>query len=97
MRATGTKVALMSIGRYLIVLLAGLASLAASSASAARPPHPWCMVVQDVSGVWACAFDSFAQCRQEARSGNEGFCAPNPGYPSPRPAAPRAHARKAPR
>jgi hypothetical protein len=54
------------------------------------------MVVQDVSGVWACAFDSFEQCREEARSGNEGFCAANPFYSSP-PAKPaRAH-RAAPR
>ena len=64
--------------------------------AAARTPHPWCMVVQDYSGVIACAFDSFEQCRVEARSGNEGFCMSNPFYSSP-PARP-AHARhKAPR
>jgi hypothetical protein len=51
------------------------------------------MVVQDYSGFWACAFDSFAQCREEARSGNEGFCAPNPFYPPP--TAKPAHARRA--
>jgi hypothetical protein len=68
---------------------------ASTPAAAARPPHPWCMVVQDLSGVWACAFDSFEQCRVEARSGNEGFCAPNPFYAPPPAHAtpPRRHRR----
>jgi len=82
--------------RSSIVVLATLASFAGSSAGAARPPHPWCMIVQDVSGVWACAFDSFEQCRTEARSGNEGFCAPNPFHPSS-PARPTHKRRRTPR
>ena len=71
--------------RLMLGVLAGVAAMAAQDprAEAARTPHPWCMVVQDYSGVWACAFDSFEQCRAEARSGNEGFCAPNPSYPAP--------------
>ncbi len=76
--------------RLMLGVLAGVASMMVQAplAEAARTPHPWCMVVQDFSGVWACAFDSFAQCREEARSGNEGFCAPNPFY-----VAPPVHAR----
>jgi hypothetical protein len=68
-----------------LVVLAG--AILQLPAAAARVSHPWCMIVQDVSGVWACAFDSFEQCREEARSGNEGFCAPNPAHP------PQPHAR----
>jgi hypothetical protein len=74
-----------------IVLLAVLA--ASASANAARPPHPWCMVVQDRSGIWACAFDSFEQCYEEARPGNMGFCARNPSYPPPIAHAKPAHRR----
>jgi hypothetical protein len=47
------------------------------------------MVFQDRSGVWACAFDSFEQCREEARAGNMGFCTSNPFYQ----ARPPVHAR----
>jgi hypothetical protein len=43
--------------------------------------HPWCMVYQDVSGAWACRYDSFAQCRAWARAANQGFCAQNPASP----------------
>jgi len=87
----------MAIARKLTLgVVAGVAGLTAQvSPAAARVPHPWCMVVQDFSGVWACAFDSFAQCREEARSGNEGFCAPNPFY-SPPPVKP-AHTHRATR
>ena len=66
-----------------------LAVFAASNAHAAWAPHPWCMVFQDRSGVWACAFDSFEQCREEARPGNMGYCTSNPFYPAP----PPVHAR----
>jgi hypothetical protein len=52
-------------------------------------PHPWCLVIQDQDDGWACGFDSFEQCRAEARSGNTGFCAANPFY-----AAPTAPAKK---
>jgi hypothetical protein len=78
-----------------IGLIAAMAAMTAglSIAHASRPPHPWCMVVQDYSGVWACAFDSFEQCREEARSGNEGFCAANPFYPRPAKPAHRAAPR----
>ena len=69
------------IGLLLAVVL--LAVFAASNAHAVRPPHPWCMVVQDRSGIWACAFDSFEQCYEEARPGNQGFCTRNPFYPPP--------------
>jgi len=75
-----------------VIAALGVMAMGASIAHAGRPPHPWCMVVQDYSGVWACAFDSFEQCRAEARSGNEGFCAPNPFYSSA--AAQPTHARR---
>jgi hypothetical protein len=87
-------------GRRLVLgVIAGAVGMAmqVSGAHASRPPHPWCMIVQDYSGVLACAFDSFAQCREEARSGNEGFCAPNPFYPSQSPAKPAHARRRAPR
>jgi hypothetical protein len=76
-----------------IALLAALAAGCASNADAARLPHPWCMVVQDRSGVWACAFDSFEQCYEEARPGNQGFCTRNPFYPPPPEQAKPAHRR----
>jgi hypothetical protein len=79
--------------RLMLGVLAAVASVTmAAPPAAARTPHPWCMVVQDYSGVIACAFDSFEQCRVEARSGNEGFCMANPFYPAT-PAKP-AHARR---
>lgn len=56
--------------------------LAAGSASAATP-HPWCLIIQDQDDGWACGFDTFEQCRVEARSGNTGFCAQNPNYQAP--------------
>jgi hypothetical protein len=46
-------------------------------------PHPWCMIIQDQDDGWACGFDTFEQCRVEARSGNTGFCAANPYYQAP--------------
>ena len=80
--------------RLMLGVLAAVASvMVAAPPAAARPPHPWCMVVQDYSGVMACAFDSFEQCRVEARSGNEGFCMANPFYPSPDAKPAHAHRR----
>jgi hypothetical protein len=80
-----------AVKRYAVGLLAVLAT---SSAYAARPPHPWCMVYQDRSGIWACAFDSFEQCYAEARPGNLGFCTSNPSYVAPPPVrAKPAHRR----
>jgi hypothetical protein len=51
------------------------------------------MVVQDRSGIWACAFDSFEQCYAEARPGNQGFCTRNPSYPPPPAQAKPTHRR----
>lgn len=56
-------------------------------------PHPWCLVIQDQDDGWACGFDTFEQCRAEARSGNTGFCAANPGYQPPA-AATRPHKKR---
>jgi hypothetical protein len=63
----------------MLCVLAGVTAMMAQTPhAAARTPHPWCMVMQDRSGIWACAFDSFEQCREEAIPAHEGFCAPNP-------------------
>jgi hypothetical protein len=74
--------------RELAVGLLALTAVVPASASVGGS-HPWCLVIQDQDDGWACGFDSFEQCRVEARSGNTGFCAANPFY-----AAPRAPARK---
>ena len=74
--------------------LAVAAAMAAGLATAGAS-FPWCMVVQDRSGIWACAFDTFEQCLAEARPGNQGFCARNPFYQAPPHAASSlARARK---
>ena len=71
------------------------AMMAATAVYAARQPHPWCLIVQDQDGVWACAFDTFQQCTVEARSGNTGFCAANPSYEAPAEAPrPARHKRR---
>ncbi len=70
--------------RRLALGLVILAALPAAPASAAvGGPHPWCLIIQDQDDGWACGFDSFEQCRVEARSGNTGFCAANPYYQPP--------------
>jgi len=38
-----------------------------------------------MTGAWACSYDTFEQCRDNARSGNAGFCAANPAYRDPAP------------
>jgi hypothetical protein len=78
--------------------LAVAAVLAAGLATARAKSHPWCMIVQDMDGGWACAFDTFAQCEVEARAGNTGFCAANPFDQTPAPPAtkPSRHKRKVP-
>ena len=76
------------LGAFVVAaaMAAGLATAGASNR------YPWCMVVQDRSGIWACAFDTFEQCLAEARPGNQGFCARNPFYQAPS-AAPSSPAR----
>ncbi len=79
-----------------LVVLAG--AIAASASAAGAAPHPWCMVIQTVDDGWACAFDTFEQCRVEARAGKTGFCAANPFYQAPappvrKPKRRRVHAR----
>ena len=70
--------------KLILGALAVAAAMAAGLATAgASNRFPWCMVVQDRSGIWACAFDTFEQCLAEARPGNQGFCARNPFYQAP--------------
>jgi hypothetical protein len=63
----------------------GLGMLVAAMAepASASGKHPWCLIIQDQDDGWACGFDTFEQCRVEARSGNTGFCAANPFYQPP--------------
>ena len=68
--------------RKLAIGLFALTSAVPASASVGGS-HPWCMVIQDQDDGWACGFDTFEQCRVEARSGNTGFCAANPFYQAP--------------
>ena len=82
--------------RSLIVALLALAATAAPASAGVGGSHPWCMIIQDQDDGWACGFDTFEQCRLDARSGNTGFCAANPAYQPPaRPAQPhgRRHRR----
>jgi hypothetical protein len=79
-----------------------LAVVTLAAASALDVPRgearsgPWCVVIQDQNGGWACGFQTFEQCLVEARSGNTGFCAQNPAYQAPaRPV--RSHKRRQPR
>jgi hypothetical protein len=76
------------------VLLAAVLLAPASQPATARTIHPWCMIIQDWSGGWACAFDSFAQCHAEAAAGHTGFCAANPAYPDTREQAPPPRKRR---
>src|SRR5580692_8312654 len=70
-----------SMRKLILGALAVAAAMAAGLATAgASNRFSWCMVVQDRSGIWACAFDTFEQCLAEARPGNQGFCARNPFY-----------------
>ena len=70
--------------RRLAFALATASFVIATGASAhASGNHPWCMVIQDLGDGWACGFDTFEQCREEARPGNTGFCTSNPAYQAP--------------
>jgi len=72
-----------------ISTIAALAVTALAAASTrAEEVHPWCMVYQDMTGTWSCAFASFEQCRATASGGNGGTCARNPAFADPpKPAA----------
>jgi hypothetical protein len=76
-------------------LALGFAILAAAAPASAAVggPHPWCLIIQDQDDGWACGFDTFEQCRVEARSGNTGFCAANPYYQAPPHTAAKAKRR----
>jgi hypothetical protein len=62
---------------------APMTSIVAAKSMGAAKSYPWCLVIQDQDDGWACGFETFEQCRVEARSGNTGFCAPNPAYQTP--------------
>jgi hypothetical protein len=74
-------------------LLAIAAAMVASVSTGGAKAYPWCMIIQDQDDGWACGFETFEKCRVEARSGNTGFCAPNPAYQAPAKPA-RSHKRR---
>jgi hypothetical protein len=62
-------------------LALGLALLPPTAARAVD--YPWCYIDQTKSGSTSCAFETLAQCRENA-GGNGGFCVPNPFRHEPR-------------
>ena len=81
----------------LAIMTIAIAAMVCNSASAGvGGSHPWCVIVQDQDDGWYCAFDTFEQCRAEARAGNTGFCAANPFYQAPALPAQKAKRRRAP-
>ena len=67
-----------------------LASMAAPAVRAAD--YPWCYIDQTMSGATYCAFETLAQCRENA-GGNGGFCVKNPSWHGP----PAADTQRGPR
>ncbi|HEY1543307.1 MAG TPA: DUF3551 domain-containing protein [Xanthobacteraceae bacterium] len=55
----------------------------AGTFATALPAHaasyPWCYIDQTMSGATYCAFETLAQCRENA-GGNGGTCIQNPDY-----------------
>jgi ABC-type sugar transport system substrate-binding protein len=82
------------MGRLALAATFALLLTGGVSPAAAANSRPWCLIFQDWDGGWACAFDSFEQCRVEARAGNSGFCAANPFYEAPAPVKPTQKRRK---
>ncbi|HUI95519.1 MAG TPA: DUF3551 domain-containing protein [Xanthobacteraceae bacterium] len=70
-------------GRLALGFGALAAAVAGPACAGVGGSHPWCVIVQDQDDGWYCAFDTFEQCRAEARAGNTGFCAGNPFYVAP--------------
>jgi hypothetical protein len=59
---------------------AAIAFLALASATPARAvDYPWCYIDHTMSGATYCAFETLAQCRENA-GGNGGACIQNPDY-----------------
>jgi hypothetical protein len=73
--------------------IAPTTSMSAAKSMGAAKNYPWCLIIQDQDDGWACGFETFEQCRVEARSGNTGFCAANPAYRAPAKPA-RSHKRR---
>ncbi len=83
----------MHLARSAVIV--ALALCAATSASLAQSAHdyPWCYVDQTMSGATYCAFETLAQCRENA-GGNGGYCVHNPSW---RGTPQGADARRSPR
>ncbi len=76
-----------------LAIVAAAMAIVAVGGTAHAKTFPWCMIIQDQDDGWACGFETFEQCRLEARSGNTGFCAPNPAYQAQMPAPKSKHRR----
>ncbi len=76
--------------------LAAAVALFAATFATARPAHavdyPWCYIDHTMSGSTYCAFETLAQCRENA-GGNGGACVQNPDYRG----APGQNAQRSPR
>jgi hypothetical protein len=66
----------MSVMAPAVALLAGAPATALPARAA---DYPWCYIDQTMSGATYCAFETLAQCRENA-GGNGGVCVQNPDY-----------------
>ncbi|HEY1542775.1 MAG TPA: DUF3551 domain-containing protein [Xanthobacteraceae bacterium] len=64
-------------------MIAPSVAIFAGTFATALPAHaagyPWCYIDQTMSGATYCAFETLAQCRENA-GGNGGTCIENPDY-----------------
>ncbi len=61
--------------RHAAALMASLFTAPSTHAA----DYPWCYVDQTMSGATYCAFETLAQCRENA-GGNGGYCVQNPAW-----------------
>jgi hypothetical protein len=82
--------------RRAMTVIAPAAALLAGTFATAPPAraadYPWCYIDQTMSGATYCAFETLAQCRENA-GGNGGICVQNPDYHG----TPAPNARRSPR
>jgi len=75
-----------------LMAFAAAAVLLAAALPARAADYPWCYIDQTKSGATSCAFETLAQCHENA-GGNGGFCIQNPNYRG----APSQSTRRSPR
>jgi len=82
------------LGRLALVAAVAAAMLAfavPASRAGTYGDEKWCAVTNDGGEVlnWDCEYDTPADCEPAVTAGNRGFCAINPYYQPPPPAAPQ--------